>query len=76
MLKNYFRNRWYENRNQYFFESRYRDHRKSQDTGILIDVKRRDLILKDLSAFLKSGISSEKEQYDLVKMFLRFRKAI
>jgi len=76
MLKNYIRNKWYETRDQYFFESRYRDHRKSQDIGILIDPNRKDMILKDLSAFLKFGISSEKEQYDLMKMFLKFKKSI
>ncbi|MCB0726723.1 MAG: hypothetical protein KDD00_04630 [Ignavibacteriae bacterium] len=76
MLKNYFRNRWYETKDGYLFESRYKDHRKSQDIGILIDEDRRDMILKDMSAFLKMSIDSEKEQFDLIKMFLRFKKEI
>ncbi|MEZ4688920.1 MAG: hypothetical protein R3A12_01565 [Ignavibacteria bacterium] len=74
MLKNYFRNRWYETKDGYLFESRYKDHRKSQDIGILIDEDRRgDMILKDMSAFLKM-VLIPKEQFDLIKMFLRFRR--
>lgn len=76
MLKNYFRNRWYETRDHYFFESRYKDHRKSKDIGLLLDEDHRNRVMKDLGTFLKSGIDSEKEQYNTIRMFLRFKKAI
>jgi hypothetical protein len=76
MLKNYFKNYFYSDSKYYCFESRYKDHRKTQDLYILTDKKRRENILKDIGAFLKAGINTEKEQHELIKLFLRIKKVI
>ncbi|MBS1519096.1 MAG: hypothetical protein JSS91_13500 [Bacteroidetes bacterium] len=76
MIKNYFRNPWYGTVNHTYIETRFKDHRKIHDEGILIDAKRRNLILKNLESFFKFSIYSEKEQYDLIKFFLKLKKGI
>lgn len=76
MMKNYFRNPWLGTVNHTYIETRFKDHRKRHDEEILINEKRRNLILKNLESFFKFSIHSEKEQLELIKFFLRLKKEI
>lgn len=76
MMRNSFRNSFMSDKNFYYFESRYKDHRKIHDNVILIDKKHRDSILNNLNSFLKTEIETEKGQFDLVKFFLKIKKVI
>lgn len=76
MMKNSFRNSFMSDMNFYYFESRFKFHRKTHDLDILIDKKRRDEIINNLNTFLNTEIETEKGQFELVKLFLKIKKAI
>ena len=76
MMKNYFKNYWNSTGKHYYFESRYKDHRKTHDELILIDKKRRNELFNTMSIFLRNKLSDEKEQYQMIRLFLKIKKVI
>lgn len=76
IMKNYFKKKLYNDNQNYFFESRYAGHRKSRDAFILTEKKRSNHLFDTMKTFLKTEISTEKDQYELVKFFLKLRRAI
>jgi len=74
IIKNKFQNKWLRNKNHMYIETRFKDHRKTHDFLILLDIQRRKNILKNLEAFFKFRIQNENDQHELIKFFMKLRR--